>query len=47
MTFFVSLESVLASDAETEAEAIEEIKTALIERLEKGDVEWFIEEEQA
>ncbi len=47
MTFFVYLESGHASNAETEAEAIEEAKSALIERIQKDEVEWLVEEEQA
>ncbi len=47
MTFFVYLESAHASNAETEAEAIEEAKNALIERIQKDEAEWLVEEEQS
>ena len=47
MTFFVYLASGHASNAETEAAAIAEAKTALVEAIQKGAVEWLVEEEQA
>lgn len=45
MTFFVYLESAHASNAKTEAEAIEEAKGALVERIQKDEAEWLVEEE--
>ncbi len=51
MTYFVSLDSVFASDATTEKLAIEEATVNFIERLqrsqqgEKDQVEWLVEEE--
>ena len=46
MTFFVYAETMIASDAESEADAKEEARQTLIERLLKNEVEWLVEEEE-
>ena len=46
MTFFVYAETMIASDAESEEDAKEEARLTLIERLQKNEVEWLIEEEE-
>ena len=46
MTFFVYAETCIASDASSEEDAKEEARQTLIERLQKNEVEWLIEEEE-
>ena len=46
MTFFVYVETMIASDAESEEGAKDEARQTLIERLMKNEVEWLVEEEE-
>ena len=46
MPFYVYLESCHASDAKTEGDAVIEAAKALIERRQKGEAEWLVEEEE-
>lgn len=46
MPFFVYVDTCIASDAESEEDAKEEARQTLIERLQKNEVEWLIEEEE-
>ena len=46
MTFFIYLESSYASDAESEEDAIAEAKAGFIERLQKNEVAFLVEEEE-
>jgi len=46
MTYFIYAETMIASDAESEGDAKEEARQALIERLQKNEVVWLVEEEE-
>ena len=46
MTYFIYAETMIASDAASEEDAKEEARQTLIERLQKNEVEWLIEEEE-
>ena len=46
MPFFIYLESGYASDAESEEDAIAEAKTGFIERLQKNEVDFLVEEDE-
>ena len=46
MTYFIYLESGFASDADNEEDAIEEGRQALIEQLQRGEVDFSVDHEE-